>query len=361
MISNLLQFISNQWEEAVVPTLSEYIKIPNKSPLFDPQWSEHGFMQQAVELFAQWAQSQNIKGLSLNVIKTDNKTPIILIDITGQKNGSILFYGHLDKQPEMIGWADDLGPWKPVRKDSRLYGRGSADDGYALFCALTAIASLQHTNTPHPRCIILIEACEESGSYDLPFYMEQEKTRIGTPDLVIGLDSGCGNYDQLWSTTSLRGVITGYLSVDVLSEGVHSGNASGIVPSSFRIIRHLLNRIENEKTGEILVPELYTDIPQERLVQANQAAQILGQHTYTEFPFLSGMQAMHHEPLELILNRTWRPTLSIIGAEGLPQGAQAGNVLRPNTTLKLSFRTPPNCQLDIASKRLKTILEADPP
>jgi acetylornithine deacetylase/succinyl-diaminopimelate desuccinylase-like protein len=261
----------------------------------------------------------------------------------------------------MTGWAEGFGPWEPVLKDGKLYGRGGADDGYAMFGALTAILALKAQGTAHARCAILIEACEESGSYDLPAYVDHLAARIGTPSLVVCLDSGCSNYDQLWLTTALRGVGGGTLKVQVLEEGVHSGDASGIVASSFRILRDLLSRLEDQITGEILVDELHVDIPDDRIAEARIAAAALGDEVYAKFPFVSGMKPMADDLVELILNRTWRPTLSVTGLDGAPAIQNAGNVLRPFTAAKLSIRLPPTLDPAIVAPLLKKLLEADPP
>ncbi|MBS0569045.1 MAG: M20/M25/M40 family metallo-hydrolase, partial [Proteobacteria bacterium] len=273
----------------------------------------------------------------------------------------VLLYGHLDKQPEMTGWADGKGPWVPVIEGDRLYGRGGADDGYAIFGSLAAIGALQAQGTPHARCVVLIEACEESGSYDLPFYVDHLATRIGKPSLVVCLDSGCGNYDQLWLTTSLRGLSGGNLTVNVLEEGVHSGDASGVVPSSFRILRDILSRLEDSTTGKIAPQELYVDIPPQRIEQARRTAQVLGDEVYSKFPFVAGMHPVASDPVELVLNRTWRPALSVTGIAGLPPLDSAGNVLRPFTAVKLSLRLPPTLDGDVAGTFVKRLLEADPP
>src|SRR5215472_8870109 len=270
-------------------------------------------------------------------------------------------YGHLDKQPEMAGWSEGLGPWEPVIRGDRLYGRGAADDGYAMFAGLSAIAALQANGIAHARCVMLIEACEESGSFDLPHIIEHLGDLIGNPSLVIALDSGCGNYDQLWCTTSLRGLAGGTLRVGVLTEGVHSGDAGGIVPCTFRIARTLLSRIEDERTGAILPPAFHSPIPPARQNQAAAAAAILGASIHAKFPFTEGAGPMSTDLTDLILNRTWRPALSVIGAEGLPPAANAGNVLRPVTELKLSLRLPPACDPLAAAAILKSILEKDPP
>jgi acetylornithine deacetylase/succinyl-diaminopimelate desuccinylase-like protein len=355
------RFIADAWDGDIVPQLVEYIRIPNKSPMFDAQWRENGYMDAAVKQFEAWAKAQPIPGMKVEVVSLEGRTPLLFIEVPGEGDDCVLLYGHLDKQPEMTGWADDLGPWKPVIKGDKLFGRGGADDGYALFGSLTAIRALKEQGKPHSRCVILIEACEESGSYDLPFYVDHLAERIGKPSLVVCLDSGCANYDQLWCTTSLRGLAGGNLKVSVLSEGVHSGDASGIVPSSFRILRQLLSRLEDEATGKILVEDLYVDIPEQRLAQAGRAAEVLGSEIWDKFPFLPGMTPMNPDLTELVLNRTWRPALSITGVDGMPPLSSAGNVLRPHTAVKLSLRLPPTLEPKKAGEVLKRVLEANPP
>src|SRR5689334_5456205 len=312
------RFINSIWDEQIVPRLTEYIKIPNKSPMFDAKWAEHGYMDQAVALMEQWARAQPIAGMKLEVVRLAGRTPLIFIDIPGKGNDCVLLYGHLDKQPEMTGWSAHLGPWKPVLEGDRLYGRGAADDGYAIFGSLAAIAALQAEGIPHARCVVMIEACEESGSYDLPYYVDHLAARIGQPSLVVCLDSGCGNYDQLWLTTSLRGMTGGNLTVKVLDEGVHSGDASGIVPSSFRILRQIISRLEDEVTGAIKPRELYVEIPAQRAEQAKLTAKVLGDSVYSKFPLVAGMRPIDTDLAELVHNRTWRPSLSVTGAGGLP-------------------------------------------
>lgn len=356
-------FIDRLWDQEIIPNLIDYIRIPNKSPAFDPDWQTHGYMDRAVEQFAAWARAKvsSIAGASVEVVRLEGRTPVIFIDIPGHGADTVLLYGHLDKQPEMTGWADGLGPWVPLVKDGRLYGRGGADDGYAMFAAVAAVLALKAQGAAHARCAILIEACEESGSYDLPFYVDHLAGRLGSPSLVVCLDSGCANYDQLWLTTSLRGMIGGTLTVQVLEEGVHSGDASGVVASSFRILRTLLSRIEDEDTGEILPHDFAAQIPAGRLDEAKVAAKALGAEVYTKFPFVTGMRPMNADPAELILNRTWRPALSITGFEGAPRIQDAGNVLRPATSAKLSLRLPPTKDADKAGDALKALLEAEPP
>tara|TARA_R110002074_G_scaffold175151_1_gene338300 strand:+ start:60403 stop:61818 length:1416 start_codon:yes stop_codon:yes gene_type:complete len=352
---------SEEWDSSIIPELIEYIRIPNKSPAFDPDWQEHGYMDQAVMQFSNWCNRQNISGMTLEVLRLPNRTPLIYIEIAGSIDNTVLLYGHLDKQPEMSGWRDGLGPWQPVLEDSKLYGRGSADDGYAIFASLLAIKALQEQNIAHARCVVIIESCEESGSYDLPFYIEHLAARIGTPELIICLDSGCGNYEQLWSTTSLRGLIGGTLTVGVLNEGMHSGDASGIIPSSFRVIRQLLDRIEDSVSGEILADDFYVEIPEKRLTQAKRAAEMMGEDIFRRFPMKPDMHPVNKDLVELILNRSWRPALSYIGAAGLPDVESAGNVMRPATSIKLSMRLPPTCNAKHAIKKLEELLLTNPP
>jgi acetylornithine deacetylase/succinyl-diaminopimelate desuccinylase-like protein len=357
----VMDFVSEKWDREIVPQLSTYIKIPNKSPMFDPQWSEHGYMEEAMSLIESWVRDQPIAGMQVERIQLPGRTPLLFIEIPGKGDDTVLLYGHMDKQPEMVGWNVDLAPWKPVLAGDKLYGRGGADDGYATFASLTAIMALKDRGLDHARCVVLIEGCEESGSYDLPFYINYLANRIRTPSLVVCLDSGCGNYDQLWLTTSLRGLAGGTLRVRVLEEGVHSGDASGVVPSSFRVLRQLLDRIEDPVTGRIRIDPLYVDIPSERIEQASEASQVLGTAIYDKFPFLPGMRPMGQDLSDLVLNRTWRPTLSVTGADGLPSLMDAGNVLRPQTSVKLSIRLPPTLDGERASKLLKEVLENDPP
>jgi acetylornithine deacetylase/succinyl-diaminopimelate desuccinylase-like protein len=329
------EFVNAMWDDSIIPEISEYIKVPNKSPHFDPDWDEHGHMETAVQMLEKWCLEQPIKDMQVEIVRIEGRTPVLFIDIPGQSDNVVLLYGHYDKQPEFSGWDDDLDPWMPVIKDGKLYGRGGADDGYATFGSLTAIRALQEQGIPHAHCVVIVEGCEESGSFDLPYYIDLLEDRIGSPELVVCLDAECGNYEQLWCTTSLRGNLTGTLRVDVLTEGVHSGSASGVVPSSFRTARQLISRIEDESDGRILLEALHVGIPEQRLEQARLAAETLQESVYRKFPWAV------ENPL---------PTL-----------VDAGNVLLPFTTLKLSFRLPPTCDADDAARAVKIALEADAP
>jgi acetylornithine deacetylase/succinyl-diaminopimelate desuccinylase-like protein len=353
--------IARQWDDDIVPRLVEYVSIPAKSPHFDPQWEANGHIERAIRLAEAWVRAQPVRGLAVEIVRLPGRTPVLFFQVPGNAPGTVLLYGHLDKQPEMVGWHEGYGPWQPRIADGKLYGRGAADDGYAVFCALSAIGALQAQGIAHAHCVGLIETCEESGSYDLPAYLAALRPRIGEVDFVMGLDSGCGDYERLWVTTSLRGLAAGTLSVDVLTEGVHSGDASGVVPSSFRIARKLLDRLEDSSTGWVRPSAFHTAIPPERVEQAAHAASIMGDTVFTKYPFADGTQPMVHDGAEALLNRTWRPALSVVGADGMPAIADAGNVLRPRTALKLSLRLPPPIDGHAATQELKALLESDPP
>jgi acetylornithine deacetylase/succinyl-diaminopimelate desuccinylase-like protein len=354
-----LQSSQRIWDQEILPALYEYIRIPNKSPAFDPRWQQS--MDRAVALIEGWCRKQPVAGLSVEVIRLENRTPVIFMEVPGQGSETVLLYGHLDKQPEMTGWRQGLSPWAPLREGDKLYGRGGADDGYASFASLAALRLVQEQNLPHARCVVLIEACEESGSTDLPAYIAHLAPRIGKPSLVVCLDSGCGNYEQLWMTTSLRGMISGNLRVEILNEGVHSGDASGIVPESFRILRQLLSRIDDEQTGKVKLDALQVQIPNERLKQARLTAEVLGDEVWNKFPFVQGARPVVSDKVEMILNRSWRAALAITGIEGLPPLGSAGNVLRPFTACKISLRIPPRLDPAVAMRAVKDSLEKDPP
>jgi acetylornithine deacetylase/succinyl-diaminopimelate desuccinylase-like protein len=364
--------IDRAWDADIVKQLSDYIAIPAKSPAFDANWAQHGYIDTVVRNAATWVEAQKVEGLVLEVLRLPGRTPVLFFEVAATKSTStqtVLMYGHLDKQPEFTGWRNDLGPWTPKYENGKLYGRGGADDGYAVYASIAAIQALKSQKVQHPRIVGLIETCEESGSYDLLPYVDALKTRLGAVGLVVCLDSGAGNYDQLWLTNSLRGMASGVLKVEVLTEGVHSGDASGLVPSSFRIMRQVLDRLEDSATGRLLPASFHCEVPPDRLQQAKATAAILGDEIYKRFPWAhydcGGSTAFTlpttTDPLQALLNRTWAPTLSVTGAEGLPDFKDAGNVLRPYTAFKLSLRLPPLVEADVAVQQLKKLLEDNAP
>jgi acetylornithine deacetylase/succinyl-diaminopimelate desuccinylase-like protein len=367
--AELSKFADQAWDERIVPALTDYIQVPAKSPMFDADWAANGFVEHVVTTAAAWVESRKVQGLTLEVLRIPGRTPVIFFDIPATRAGStdtVLLYGHLDKQPEFNGWRNDLGPWTPKLENGLLYGRGGADDGYAVYAAITAIEALDAQGLPRPRCVGLIESCEESGSFDLPAYLQQLTPRLGKVGLVVCLDSGAGNYDQLWLTTSLRGMVSGVLKVEILTEGIHSGDASGLVPSSFRVLRHVLDRLEDSATGELLPQAFHCEVPASRLAQVQATAAILCQEVWRRMPWACGADGgpvlpTTTDPVQGLLNRTWRPTLSVTGVDGFPDMKSAGNVLRPYTAFKLSLRLPPLVDGNEASLKLKALLEDNAP
>ena len=367
-----LDHVTTAWDGDIVRQLTDYIAIPAKSPSFDKDWASHGYIETVLRNAATWVEAQKVDGLTLEVVRLPGRTPVLFFEVAATKAASdqtVLMYGHLDKQPEFTGWRNDLGPWTPKYEDGKLYGRGGADDGYAVYASIAAVQALKAQNVPHPRIVGLIETCEESGSYDLLPYVDALRPRLGEVALVICLDSGAGNYDQLWLTTSLRGMASGMLKVEILTEGVHSGDASGLVPSSFRIMRQVLDRLEDSATGRLLPASFHCDVPAERLVQAKATAEILGDEIYKRFPWAhydcGGSTAFAlpttTDPVQALLNRTWTPTLSVTGADGFPALKDAGNVLRPYTAFKLSLRLPPLVDAAKAVQEMKALLEDNAP
>jgi len=370
-----LRDVTQSWDSSILKELTSYIEIPAKSPSFDSNWEAHGYLDTVLRQTAEWIEAQKVAGLSLEILRLPGRTPVLFFDIPATRAASessgqtVLMYGHLDKQPEFSGWRNDLGPWTPKYENGKLYGRGGADDGYAAYASIAAVQALKNQNTPHPRIVGLIETCEESGSYDLLPYIDALRPRLGDVGLVICLDSGAGNYDQLWLTTSLRGMASGTLKVEILTEGIHSGDASGLVPSSFRIMRQVLDRLEDSKSGRLLPASFHCEVPADRLAQAKATASILGEEIYKRFPWAhydcegSTTFALPTttDPLQALLNRTWTPTLSVTGAEGFPTLENAGNVLRPYTAFKLSLRLPPLIDADQAVAEMKALLEDNAP
>ena len=344
--------IDSAWEERILPALSEYTRIPCLSPAFDPDWAERGAIREAARLLEAWVRDQDA-ALATEIVELPGRTPVLLVD-NGGSGDPIVVYGHMDKQPPLGDWRSGLGPYEPVREGDVLYGRGTADDGYATFAAVTGLLA---AGGGHGRVLVLIEASEESGSPDLPAYLEHLRDRIGTPRLVICLDSGGLSYDRLWLTTSLRGVLVVTVTVEVLTEGIHSGQGGGVVPSSFRILRRMLSGIEDETTGRILLPELLgAGIPEAHRTNLEALA---SEFPDSAAPVVDGLKLLAADPAARLAARTWGAAMEVTGADGLPKPRDAGNVLRPETTLKLSLRLPPDVEAQRAADALVSALRTD--
>ncbi len=359
--ADIYSYIDDYFENSILDSLAEYIEIPAKSPAFDRNWKENGYLDQSMKHVIDWIEAQDVEGLEISLHEIPGKTPTLLLDYPGDVDDTILVYGHIDKQPEFDGWHEGLAPWKAVRRDDKLYGRGGADDGYAVYSAVALIKALKEQDLKMPRIVTLIEASEESGSPDLAPYMEALADKIGPVSLCIALDSMCGNYDQLWITTSLRGMLIGELKVQVLEEGAHSGGAGGIVASSFRLTRQILSRLEDENTGEIIPSFLNEQIPENRRAEAQAAGAVLAEDFPRMYTFAGSGGPMSADPVELVLNNTWLSSVEITGIDGIPSVEEAGNVLRPFTTTKFSLRLPPTTDAEAAGEELEKLLTQNPP
>ncbi|GAA2334840.1 M20/M25/M40 family metallo-hydrolase [Saccharopolyspora halophila] len=357
--------VDQAWNDSVLPSLSELVRIPAVSPAFDADWANSGHLDAVIEHVRAWIDDRGIEGANVEVVRLPERTPLLLVDVPGnagaEDDDTVLLYGHLDKQPPVGGWSEGLDAWTPVIRGDKLYGRGAADDGYSGYAAVTAIEAVRAHGGAHRRCVVLLETGEESGSPDLPAYLEHLSERLGRVSLVVCLDSGAGDYERMWLTNSLRGMVSVEVTVKVLDSGLHSGIASGIVPSSFRVMRQLLDRIEDPATGGILLPELNVDIPANRIAEARAAVEAVPGMVRGSVPWPDGMRPVSEDEVELALNNFWRPTLSVIGGEGLPEPADAGNVLRPSTTLVLSFRLPPTADPEAALAAVERELTEDVP
>ncbi|MFB9679265.1 M20/M25/M40 family metallo-hydrolase [Streptosporangium vulgare] len=357
--------VAKSWNEDVLPSLSGLVEIPALSAAFDADWERNGHLRTAVDHVRDWIASRGLPGARCEVVQSDGRAPLLLVDVPATPGttarGTVLLYGHLDKQPPLGDWSDGLGPWRAVVRDGRLYGRGAVDDGYSGYAAVTALTAIQAAGGEHARTVLLLETGEESGSPDLPWYLEHLSDRLGEVSLVVCLDGGGGDYERLWLTESLRGAVQATVTVRVLETSVHSGVASGIVPSSFRVMRLLLDRLEDSATGEITIPEMNVPIPEESRARAEALAALEPGAAARRYPLVDGMRAVSDDDVELILNNTWRPTLSVIGAAGLPDPAVAGAVLRASTSLRLSFRTPPTADAEAARAALVRILTTEVP
>ena len=361
-LDRLMARADELWEESIIPSLTEFISIEALSPSFEPEWKSKGELTATIDLFTKWLVEQKLDGMSYNVHQIEERTPVLLVTVEGTGPGEVIFYSHLDKQPSRANlWSEGLHPLEAVRREPWLYGRGALDDGYGGYVCVTALKMLQEQGIPYPRSHFLIETCEESGSYDLPPYLDLLTEDLGNPDLIVVLDSGGPDYEHIWVTEALRGLVAGNLSVQVSNEGVHSGMSGGVIPSSFRIQRMLLDRVEDSKSGKILIPEMHVDISDKVRKEAKDLGDLLGDELWSQLPVLDSLRPQTEGASEILLDMNWRPAMAVIGADGMPSTQSAGNVLRTNTDLKLSFRIPPGVNSENIDIILKETFERDPP
>ena len=361
-LDRLIERADELWESSILPSLSEFIAIEALSPGFEPDWKAKGELDLAINLFSNWLIDQKLDGMTYQVHRIEGRTPVLLVTVEGTGTGEVIFYSHLDKQPSREKlWSEGLHPLKAVRREPWLFGRGALDDGYGGYLCVTALKMLQEQGVPYPRSHFLIETCEESGSYDLPPYLDALTEELGNPNLIVVLDSGGPDYEHIWVTEALRGLVAGNLSVQVSSEGVHSGMSGGVIPSSFRIQRMLLDRVEDSQSGEILIPEMHVEISDKVRKEAETLGSLLGDELWSQLPVVDSLRPQNEGTAEILLDMNWRPAMSVIGADGMPPTQIAGNVLRTNTDLKLSFRIPPGVPSEEIDIIIKETFEQNPP
>ncbi len=360
----ITHFISEFWDTKALPSLMDFIRIPALSTTFDAKWEENGYLRQTCEHVAQWIQTQ-IPDAKCEIFQEKDRTPCLFVEILSKKevnnDTTVAFYGHFDRQPEASGWDEGLGAWNPVIRNGKLYGRGTADDGYSVYMMIAAIAALRHHKIEHPRCVGIFETQEESGSKDLPYYLQKLKERFQNPTSLFVLDNHCGDYQRVWLSASLRGVLGGTLTVKTLEHGVHSGTYSGMVPDAFGIAQALITRLHDPVTGEIKIKACHTTIPTIRRHQLMQASKVLGNLVWNHSPLLSGVTTKLKNNDDIMFNMTWKPALTVIGMEGLPSIDHAANVVTKEVKFALSMRIPPNIDTELAAKSIEEALLNEPP
>lgn len=358
---NLLDQISEDFDRQALPSLKEFVRIDNLSPAFDPGAHRKEKTFSAVSHVKEWIGRHTPDGTSIQVLTKVEESPLLLVDVPGTGAGTVMIYGHLDKQPPMTGWRNGLHPYKPVIEGTKMYGRGAVDDGYAPYSSILAINQLRRHDLDHPRCILVLETSEESNSIHLEPYFPDIMKLIGTPDLVICLDSACGDYDRLWYTNALRGAVIGVLTVRALETPVHSGSGGCVVPSALGIAFELLSRVCKPAAGVMTLPSFQAQIPQEAEQSARAAAAILGDGFKEELGLLDKVAAVAHDGEQAIINGVWKGSMSVTGIDGVPSIEEAGNVVLPEVRLKLSTRVPPGCDSRTCADEMSRVLTSDVP
>jgi acetylornithine deacetylase/succinyl-diaminopimelate desuccinylase-like protein len=256
-----------------------------------------------------------LEGCKVNALYDEGRSPFLIVQIEASEGNtsqnSVLYYGHMDKQPFGPGWK--YPATEPIIEDGKLYGRGSSDDCYALYAAVLSVKACQTLGLPHPKIVITIEGSEEGGNTeDLVHYLSTYRDLIGSPNTVLCLDTSALLEDTLAISTSLRGGCNFDLTVGVSKDNMHSGY-SGIVPDPYLIAVSLLERIHDFKTHEV-IKDFEVEVPSYRIEETKFAASRLPllSTMLPTVPGLSSRAAGHAGGLELekyqiILNSTWKP------------------------------------------------------
>lgn len=248
--------------------------------MVDTTYRTNGLLEKAIELVDQYVQKLGIKGLERKIFHPEDSNPLVVYKVEPEKmtekTRNIMIYGHLDKQPYEEAWAEGLGPTTPVIREGKLYGRGASDDGYSVFSTMLAIKLAQLEGKALPRICLALETEEESGSENLIKLLTLSEDYLGKPDCLFCMDSGVLDYEQLWVTSSLRGVAMVDLQVECALSGYHSGEVGGIVPETFRVVRALLDRVDDTLTGKVAAA-FQSPIPEWKIKEANEVATTQGE------------------------------------------------------------------------------------
>lgn len=368
-LPDALAFSAAAWQDGglALEGLKSFIRVPNVSPGYDPEFFTNGLIIKAIDTVKAWIEAQGIAGLTTTLFAEPGCEPLLLVEIPGTAAPGapvVLAYGHLDKMPPLDapGWSAGLFAYDPVIRDGKVYGRGTNDDGYNCFLVITALKYLQSKGLAYPKVTLILETGEESGDTEIQQYLERLRPKIGDVDLILVLDGEAQDYQTFWGCTSLRGIVNGVLDISHLATPCHSGMATGLVPSTFRIARILLSRIEDAATGEVLLREAHApEIPATRIEQCRLIAAQLGDRSHAIVSPLPGAELLSKDNAELLLAKAWKPGLAVTGCDGIPSVGDGSNVMRTRTALKLSLRLPPGVNAEVTAAALKRVLEADPP
>jgi acetylornithine deacetylase/succinyl-diaminopimelate desuccinylase-like protein len=273
--------------------------------MVDPDYLTNGLVQKCMEQVDGEIQKLGVKGLSKKIYHAENNLPMVVYVVEGSEgvDKNVLIYGHLDKQPYGAGWETD--PTDPVIKNGKMYGRGGGDDGYAPFSAMLAIKAAQDQGVKMPRVAVVLETEEESGSPNLIPLLKAASDTIGKPDVCFCMDSGAFDYNQLWMTSSLRGICILDLTVQCGKDSYHSGEVGGIVPETFRVVRQLIDRLDNSVTGEVC-PELLVETPDWKKKEAEYMVSIAGESLCNKYGVVDGCKYVNQEDLvKLYLGNNW--------------------------------------------------------
>ena len=343
----LHETISKIFNTTTLPNLMNFIRIPNTSPEFDPDWDKNNLLLKASKLIITFIKTLQLKNTEITLLKDENHTPFILTETKSSKEkekNTILFYAHIDKQPNCEGWDKGKSATNPIIENGRLYGRGSIDDGYAIYSILTAIKYCQDNNLFTNRIICIFECSEESSSDDLNYYFDKLIPFFGNDiSLFCCVDLTCLDYKKMWIVNCIRGVMDFDVKIYTLNNDIYSNFTKGVFPDNFMIFRKLCDLLRNEK-GEFLIPELIISedkIPKDRKKELEEASKEIGIDFIKVLPLYNNTKPMKDDIYKLLLNNIWKVSMIIKGIDGIPDKKYEGNILSKGLKARIQMRIPP--------------------